>query len=53
MRIGLKRAGLLGLHAHALHSRHHVSLLRQERVAERRGPIQTLIHHLEHSGKSH
>jgi hypothetical protein len=53
MLIGLKRAGLLGLHAHALHGRHHVCLLRQEGVAERCGPIQTLIHHLEHSRKNH
>jgi hypothetical protein len=51
LRVGLKLAGLLGLHPHPLHRRHYVRLLCQERVAQRGRPIQTLIHHLEHCGK--
>jgi hypothetical protein len=43
LRVGLEFAGLLGLPAHALHGRHHVSLLRQKRVAQLSGPLQVLI----------
>jgi hypothetical protein len=53
LRVGLKLAGLLGLHSHALYRCHHIGLLCQEGVAQHGGPVETLIHHLEHCGKRH